>query len=337
MSKLWIIVILMACALGGFIILNRGHAKIQEALIIAFTAMLSVVLGVLLFGTEKIEKNISTVTFLSLEQKKPVFFTAPILVHYCMQQGIMWGEFERNHAGEAKKLVGDLPTGDGNLNMLQDFQAIALMNYLKRSFVFHWDMVHTKKVLPGVLSTVGSSQNADPKDKKTITSEQLVQIFKQNKFCDSLRKVHQITVPKGTEIKYIPSSEENRTTQILISKKFAFEIKITFSQSCYYAGLGTVGNYTGLTEPTNVWGVNWENQDKFATAVVDVKCEAEFFALKSGNPKVLRYKKWIENLFDNLHEEFDWSVCNENMQKYNEELAHQRIVSGLGKGFEQNK
>ena len=42
-------------------------------------------------------------------------------------------------------------------------------------------------------------------------------------------------------------------------------------------------------------------------------------------------------MFDNIYEDFDWLVCNENMQKYNEELAHQKIVSGIGRGFEQNE
>ncbi len=92
-----------------------------------------------------------------------------------------------------------------------------------------------------------------------------------------------------------------------------------------------------MTEPTNVWHVNWENREKFGTVVVDINCEAEFAALKSGNPKVQRYKKWVENMFDNIYEDFDWLVCNENMQKYNEELAHQKIVSGIGRGFEQNE
>ncbi len=244
-KSLWMIVWLMVCALVWFIYLNRAHTKIQEALIIAFTGILAVVLGIILLSKEntKIEKNISTVTFLSIEQKKPVFFTAPILIDYFMQQGVIWSEFEKSQPDEAKKLVGDFPTGEGNLRMLQDFQAIVLMNYLKQSFIYEWDMLHTKKVLPGFMTKTGRNLNTDSKDKKAIKTKQLVQIFEQNKFCKSLQIGPQITLPKDTKIKYIPSSKENRTTQILISKRFAFEIKITFFQSSYSAGLGAVANY----------------------------------------------------------------------------------------------
>jgi len=340
MNKLsWGIVIGIACVLVYLIYLNRAHAKIQEAIIVAITGVLAVVFGVVFFGTKnkEIDKNIATVSFVSLEQKKPVFFTAPILLHYFMNQGIIWADFERNHSNEAKNLMEALPKNMDGLEMLADLQAVALIYYLGQSYHFNWDMIYTKKVLPGFISKRGMALNTDPKDKKVFSSKKLVQIFKQNKFCESLQQIHQLTLPKNTNLKYIPYSKENKKCQILISKRFAFEITITLYFSSYSAGIGKVADYIGLTEPTNVWHVNWEERDKFGTAVVTIECYAKFFTLKSGNPEVQRYKRWIENLFDNLYEEFDWSVCNESMREYNEELANQKIVSDLGRGFEQKK
>ena len=101
--------------------------------------------------------------------------------------------------------------------------------------------------------------------------------------------------------------------------------------------LGKVANYVGITKPTNIWNVNWDERDKYGTAIVTINCNAEFPFYKPGNPEVLRYRKWIQNLFDNMYEEIDWSICNNKMKEYNEELAHQVIINDLGKGFEQNK
>lgn len=335
----WGIFIGIACALAYFVYLNRAHAKIQEAIIVAVTGGLAVVFGVVFFGTEnkEIYKNIATVSFVSLEQKRPVFFTAPILMHYLMHQGIIWSDFEQNHSNEAKKLMAALPQNTDGLEILTDLQAIALIHHLGRSYHFDWDLIHTKEVLPGIISKRGIGLNTDPKDKKVFSSEKLVQIFQQNKFCESLQQIHQLTLPKGTSLTYIPYSKESKKSQILISKKFAFDITIILYFSSYSAGLGKVANYIGFSEPTNVWHINWEERDKFGTAVVTIDCHAKFFPLKSGNPKVQRYKKWINNLFDNLYEELDWSVCNESMREYNEELAHQKTVSDLGRGFEQKK
>lgn len=336
---LWTIVLLFAGALFYLIYINRAHAKIQEAVMVTIIALIATVLGVVFFGgeTEEIKKTISVASFVSLEQKKPVFFTAPILINYLMQQGIIWSDFERNHPGLASKAMKALPQSTDDLNMLTGLHAIAIMQYLGRSYHFNWDILETRHVLPGFALQIGQALNTNPKDKNTFESAELIEIFKSNKFNESLKNISQLTLPKGTSIKYIQPSGQFKQHQIIISKKFSFVITIKLYFSTYFAGLGKVANYIGITEPTNVWNVNWEERDKFGTAIITINCNAEFYPFKSGNPEVQRYKKWIQNLFDNLYEEFDWSICNHKMKDYNEELAHQKIISDLGKGFEQNK
>ena len=454
----WVIVIGASCILIYLIYLNRAHAKIQEAMIITITGLIAVVFGVGFFGgeNEEINKIISAVSFISLEQKKPAFFNVHILRNYQMYQFLVWSEFEKNNpdlaikameklgsfvfrVGEferdnlsAKELVGEimkglkvseeipeseeeavewlnesilpykifnntllskesqsflaqirknygkefsafsdeelkelaempkghkikrsilrvlyplkipknqkLPEGIEELNLLTELFAITIIKYLGSLYTYNWDIIMLPKTaFPGFTLTRGQGLNTSPKDKKIFTSEKLMEIFKKNTFHKSLKQTNQLTLPKGTTLKYIPPSGEFSPHQIIISKKFAFTATINLSPSFYSPGLGEVASYIEITDPTNSWNVNSEECDKFATTGITIDCNIKFFSFKSGNPKVLTYRKWLKNLFKNLHEEFDWSVCNNAMKEYKEELAHQKIISDPGKGSGQKK
>jgi len=327
----------MVAALAYLTYLNREHARIQETLIAALFGMLGVVFSVIFFVSKsrEMDKDIASVFLLSLEQKKPVFPTAPVLSDYFFHQSIVWGDFERVHSMEAKNAMESLPQSVDSLATLTDLQSIALMHYLGQLYQTDWDIIHTRKVLPGSSSFRGMGLNPDPGDKRVFSSEGLDRAFKGNRFHESLRQIHQVTFPKGTNLTYIPYSKQNRKCQISLSKRYAFEISITLCFSAYSAGLGKVANYIGTTVPTNVWSVNWKDRDSFGMAEVDIDCHAEFYPLKSGNPGLQRYRKWIESLFDNLHADFDWSLCDQRVRDYSAELAHLKTINDLGRGFEQ--
>lgn len=333
----WAIVICFVCALVYLIYINRAHPKIQEAITVAIAGLFAVVLGVIFLGgeTKEIKKMISVVSFVSLEKKKPVVFTAPVLIRYHMHQGITWSEFEKNHPQQDTKLMENLPESTEELSIFAELLAVVFMQYLGQSYDSNWDVLKTIRVLPGATSILGQGLNTNPKDKKRFDSTELREIFSSNKFKDSLSKIHRLTLPKGTVIKYITSSENPKNHQIIISKKFSFTTTINIYFSAYRAGLEKVANYIGITEPSNIWNINWKERNKFGMVAVTVACNAKFFPLKSGNPELQLYKRWLENMFDNLYEEFDWSVCQNSMREYFEELANQKIVSELGRGFEQ--
>lgn len=338
MNKLaWPIIAVATLILVVFIVLNRNHAKIQEAIIVAVAGLLTVVLGVVFLWADnnELHKQISVVSFVSLKDRRPVFFTSPVLVHYLLNQGIVWGDFERQNSDLANKLFEGLPNNTEGLKNLADLQAIALMQHLLQAYMFSWDMEHTKKVFPGAVSVRGKALNRNPKDKKVFENAILLDIFEKNIFHKSLSKYSKLTLPKGTNIKYIPYDDKMKKCQIIFSKRFAFKVKFTLSRNMYMAGLGNVGSYVGLTKPTNVWGVNWKERDDFGTAIVNIQCDAEFFPWLSGNPNIQTYKEWIGNLFVDLYNSFDWEVCNEAMKEYNAELAHQVTLNNLGKKLEQ--
>lgn len=333
---LWTIVIVISLCLISLIYLNRAHAKIQEAIIVAITGLIAVVFGVIFFSGEnnEIHKDISVVYFVSLEKKEPLFFTAPVLLHYTMAPGIIWGEFVRQHSEDSKQVFNNIPK---DFNALTDLQTCALLQYLSMFYRLDWDIQRSKKSLPGFDSVRWRSLAGNNKDKQKFSKTDLLRIFSSNIFYSSLDKNLEFTLPKGTKISYKENffGDKVKVCNIKIYKRFAFEIDISLYCSSYSAGLGKIGSYVGLTSPTNKWYVNWDERDKFGTAVIDMSCSAKFFKFMSGNPDVLSYKAWVKNLFEDLYQTFDWSVCDEEMQKYYQELANQQLLKNLGSGLEQ--
>ncbi len=333
---LWSVVIIISLFLIYLIFLNRAHAKIQEAIIVAITALIAVVFGVIFFSAEneEIHKDISVVYFVSLEKKEPIFFTAPILLHYTMAPGIIWGEFTKQYPAESKQVFSDIPK---DFNALVDLQTCAFLQHLSMFYRFDWNMQRSKKSFPGANSIRGRSLSQNNKDKQEFNKSDLSEIFLSNTFYKALDKALELTFPKGTKISYKKDSfvDKAQICHIKIYKRFAFEIDISLYCSSYQAGLGKIGSYVGLTSPTNKWYVNWDEIDKFGTAVLDMSCTAKFFKFKSGNPNVLSYKTWIRNLFEDLYQTFDWTVCDDEMRIYYQELASQQLLKNLGSGFEQ--
>ena len=298
------------------------------------------VLSVIFFAADSnvMDQDIDSVFFLSLEQKKPVFPLAPVLQDHFFNQSLIWSGFEANHPAEAKAAMDAIPQSMDSLHqVLAELQAVAVMQCLSHLYPTEWDAVSTRKVLPGSWSSRGVGLNPDPYDRTTFSPEQLDGAFKDNMFHASLLQIKHIAFPRRTRLTYVPFSKESKKCQILLSKWPDFDISITLCFTAYSAGLGKVAAYIGTAVPTNVWNVNWNDRDKFGMAEVDIDCHAKFFPLESGNPKVQRYRKWVQNLFDNLYTGFDWSVCDEGMRKYSAELAHLKTNSDLGRGFEQGE
>lgn len=331
---LWSLVIVISSFLVSLIYLNRAHAKIQEAIIVAITGLIAVVLGVIFFSAEneEIHKDISVVYFVSLEKKEPVFFTTPVLLHYLMQSGVIWGNYKSKEPKNSKLIFSGIPDSS---KALIDLQTAAFLQHLSMFYRDDWNMQIIKKELPGFSFTRFRCLGSYSKDKQIFTKASLETTFSKNIFFKSLMDNLQITLPRGTKVIFYPYDSKQNICRIRMVKRFSFDTEITFSFSSYSSGLGKIGSYAGLTLPTNKWYVSWDNQDKFGTVVLNVLCKAKFFKLKSGNPNVLKYRELFRNLFDDLYQTYDWAVCDRAMRDYYEELANLNIVKSLGSGFEQ--
>lgn len=334
MNKTMWVFILVFAFIFYLIYLNRAHAKIQEAIIVAIASLIAVIVGVIFFSSEpqEIKQDISTVYFISLDHKQPIFFTSPVLMDYAFPSGVIWSDFRTKKPEMEKQILKEFPN---DFNPLIDLQVAAILQHLSMFYSQEWDMQRISKTLPFSRSFAGRSLSQNPKDKKIFVKKDLIDIFLGNILVDSLSNDAKISFPKATKLKYIPENGEYRVCKIRISKWFAFDTEITIFFTRYSAGLGKIGAYAGLVVPTNKWYVNWEERDKFGTVVINMSCRAKFSKLRSGDPQVLKYKTWIRNLFDDLYETFDWEACDQAMRQYYEELANLSTVSHLGSGFEQ--
>jgi len=333
----WLIILVVYLFCGVIIFFNRNLPKIQEFIFVAVSGMLVVVLGIVFYPENTLDKNISQVLFISLKEKKPLFPTTPILIQYYFPQGIVWGDCMAKDPNKTKKLLLRIPDDFGSLI---DLQTISLLRYLSMAYGNNWNTQRAKVYFLPMsgfpsIGQQGRSLATVGRDKIIFVGKNLPDEIKENAFYKGLGEDFHLSLPRGTKIRYRTADDEKNFCQIQFYKRFAFDIRIKVYFRSYSAGLGEVSPYIGLSPVKNQWNVNSEERDNYGTVVVDIACEATFYKLRVGDPAIIRYKKWANALFDDLYNSFDWSVCNSKMREYNEMLAAQKIVGDIKKGFEQ--
>jgi len=333
----WSIILLLSLFCAGLVFLNRSLPKIQEFIFVAVSGMLVIILGIVFYPENTLDKNISQILFVSLKEKKPIFPNAPILTQYFFPQAITWSDCKPADPNKTKQQLLQIPD---DCTPLIDLQAVSLLHYLSIAYGNNWNVQRTKKYfipMPGFPSVGGVARSLGPveKNKTIFTKKDLPDEIKENVFYDGLGENFRFSLPKGTKIKYQEANDKSNFCLIEFYKRFAFDIKIKIYFRSYSAGLGEVSPYIGLSPIKNQWNVNWEVRDNYGTVMLNMSCEASFNKFRVGDPTIILYKKWVEALFDDLYNSFDWSVCNSKMREYNQMLASQKIVGDIKKGFEQ--
>jgi len=298
----------------AFLWWNREHPKVQEAIIATILTITGVIIFLFLSGGNKsVIKAISAVYFISNKENKPLFFTTPILTHYHLQQGIIYGE-----AGRNKTRIQESTKTIDNHRLFCDLQAATIMNHLFTNYSFKWFTKRVSEKFPGFTTVKGENLGDVKEDVRAYRKQDLKKKFSENEFFAFIYEFPQMSVPKGTIINYEPYNDAHKYCLIELHKPFYFDIKIKISFSSYIVGLGSVGQFTGISE-------DWYDKD-YGTLIINVNCEGNFNKFISGNPSILKYKQWAENLFDDFYNTFDWQVCNSNIKEYLEVTAHQTII-----------
>lgn len=320
MNKLlWLGVLIVLFGTAFLVYLNRAHPKIQESSIVAIIGLLAVVLSVIFFGEAKneINKTISAVSFVSNKDNLPEFFTSPVLSNYLIPQAVVWGKYAKDYPEKVKGL-----NNDKLHKAITELQVVALIQSLSGRFMFNWDTEFRTTKLPGATTTTGSSPKAKAsvKDKTTFASEEFGNIFKSNRFYEILLDFYKLTLPKGTTIEYIMPTKNNNYHSIIISKTFYFNINIKLRYFSYVGGIGSLREYVGLSKTSET------NRFEFGCVETIIECKASFNPFMTGNPTLLRYKKWVSDLFNFINEQFEWSICDKKIKDYVKELANRTII-----------
>ncbi len=133
-----------------------------------------------------------------------------------------------------------------------------------------------------------------------------------------------IAFPKGTRVRYL-RNENDHSCEFQFSKPLHFDMRIRVRYQSGFPGLMEVGNYVGLTSLEDRF-LNPESQAVYTTVVLKMDCEARFTPLMEWNPDVVRYKAWIQSLFDGFYSAFDWGIVSSKMTNYYVNLAAEKII-----------
>ena len=200
-------------------------------------------------------------------------------------------------------------------------QCTTIINHLFMNYSYSWFVKRVSEKFPGFTTVKGENLGDIKEDISVYKKQDLKKKFLENEFFTFIYELPQTSVPKSTIINYEPYNSAHKYCLIELRKPFYFDIKIKISFSSYIVGLGSVAQFTGVSE-------DWYDKD-YGTVIINISCEGNFNKLISGNPSILQYKQWTENLFDDFHNTFDWQVCNSNIKEYMEVAAHQIIINKL--------
>jgi len=294
--------------------INREHARIQETVTIVIITLTATIIAVLFFSesSKTYKKEISTIYFLSNKENRPLFFNKPILTHYHLDQSVLYNEFEKS-----KKQPKDIKIVDDH-SLFCDLQAAVIMNFLSNWYQHNWFIKTKWKKFPGFKSGSSESLGDTQKDVTIYKKNNLRKEFSGNRFFEYVFMMGQLSLPKGTNIKYQPYTDSNKYCQIELYKPLCFNIKIKIYFTNYVAGLGNITRFVGISAD--------DYDVTYGTVVINAYCSAEFPKFRSGDPLILKYKKWTESLFDDLYNTFDWEVCDANIKEYMQTTAYQAIV-----------
>jgi len=325
MKAVPLILLLAGWALLWVLYQNRSASKIQEATVV----IAGIIIGALLIITksEPIKKTITPVYFLSTKEKKLLFFDAPALMSHYLQTGVIYGNYVRRKTDAKQDATFDIPKEH---KPVLDLQVIAVLNHFSNYYGRTWYVERESKELPG--SRMGLSSPKEEsicEDVQLIDKNALPESLKQTIFFEDWQPLTTFAVPKGTGISYTDTQNEKdgRFCELRLYKPLNFDISIRVAFSSYMIGLGSVGQYLGLIDPEErLTRGDDPNVRDYGHVALRVTCKATFSRLRGWHPSVVRYKAWAANLFDDLYQTFDWSVVQEDMRRYQETLAHQKII-----------
>lgn len=341
MSKIVPIALLIfGCFLLWLLYINRSSTKIQEATII----IVGVIIGALFYVTkeETLEKAITSVYFIEHkeldfndnknEDKKIkvkdgfMFFSdKPGLGQYYRLQSGVFGNYLRRLSDSKTDVIFNMPQ---EVKPLLDIQAIAVLGHLSMFYGHIWHVTGTQKEIPS--GTMGEYHPIEMENVKNdilkYDKNNLPGSLKQNMFFNDLNIFRALALPKGTKIYY---STDNNSAEYRFYKRFFFDIRIKINYQSYTVGLGQAAYFLGLDTEEKKFNELYFWGSDYGNFTLVTNCNATFNRWTAWNPSSVRYKNWTNNLFNDLYNTFDWSICHKRMKEHQESLANQKIINKL--------
>jgi len=290
------VVILIGCLY--ILIRNLELERAQEAFAVIIAAAVAVVIFVTL-KSETIGVSFPYDMFFEKETNSPVFFNDIVAFRIRnLNTGVIWNEFIAEK--EWQKKIEKLGSGpDLQRIIAQNLFEANLIQRLSSLYYYNWDIeTYAWKTALSYSERTHPESNKKPNVKIYTTSE-LKNIFKGNIFIDHILLLppnNQLVLPKGTEL-IVKRDTKNKTTLIQFRHK-SFDASMEFSNNFSWSvGLGSLSDI--LKIPTK------EAQRRYAGLETNIILKAKFRPGIVGYSDMQKYKKWLEQMFKILRNDFD--------------------------------
>ncbi len=342
-NKKWKLItwLLVCLALSIFLFWNRQHPKIIESLFAFFITIISAILlnlflknehqelllkslivggsglivAILWLFTESFSLNreIETAYFTSRKEKEiifPYFRNIPSLRFYYADAHTIYSSFRQKNTVNI-----NLSSGMVNEKLFDDLQAIMIINRQSQFATNCWvDINKNKNILQSDYVKEGKNNVNVIKDYVLYTKNQLSKEFKDNQFFQYI-SWDGFYLPRNTKVTYYPYDYYKHPFLLIEFRKFGwFDVKIEV--------MTTKGN-TGWWQFADLIDSNIDMYDvNYGSEYLRINMKAEFYPLLSGTDNMIKYKKWVNSLFDDLYKTFDWNYRYRNAK---EELVLGRL------------
>ena len=329
MAKIFTISFLIIClALLFLLYVNRNSPKIQETIII----ITAVIVSACLYVTKpyEIEKSITTLYFVDQKDKEnnqiKFFNDEAIIGGFFRDQAFIYYNFIEKLKGQKKDIHFDF---HNDPKPLVDLQTIAILEHLLQHYHASWYVEREVLDLPGWVSETRRPRKASEikKDVKKYSLSDLPVQLKTNRFYREPFDFMGLSVPKNTSFDFSVTSPKETSCEFILRKRYFFNIRIKISYSGGGIGLGKIGHYIGLTKPEEPYSTSDPDFANYFTYILKIRCNAKFHRVTAGNPSTPKYKEWINYMFENLYQKFDWSVCDKAISEHRKDRVLQQILN----------
>ncbi|MBI5123022.1 hypothetical protein HZA75_04140 [Candidatus Roizmanbacteria bacterium] len=308
------LIVLIACLY--ILIRNLELERAQEAFAVIIAAAVAVVIFVTL-KSESIGFSFPYDMFFNKETNTPVFFDDIFAFRIRnLNTEVSWNKFTAEESWKEKiKKLGDGP--DRHRAIAQHLFEVNLIQRLSSLYYHNWDIEAYAWKTALSYSERTHPEKIKQSNVKIYTALELKNIFKDNIFINHILLLpnNQLVLPKGTKL--IVKRDAKNTTTLIQFKHKSFDASIEFSGSFNWSvGLGSISEILKISAE--------EAQKRYAGLETNIILKAKFNPGIVGYSDMQKYKKWVQQMFKILKNDFDAELLWREIQ---DELLLKHIIS----------
>jgi len=349
MSKLLLFAVISICILlFTFLHLNRASPKIIETFVIVLITITATIFYI--SKPEEINKNIHSIIFIDQtdanKNELMHFMGVPVLDKFYFFHTTTAIDHINKYQNKNSKIGIDYHK---NSDFLLELISLLIVDKWRNLFAHHWCVEKEIAIL------AGSDRVTRRYKKSTEVEDDFIHIpFKDfpkllinNRYdwkplgyathsVDKTGKQTELvgplydgglTFPKNTSFNFVKNEvDKPNSYEISLKKSFFYNIKINIQYIAGGSGLANLAEYLECTAPERNINSSTKNDTNYFRYIIKISCNAKFNRFTAGNPSTKLYKEWVNEMFNDIYDNYDWSVIQKAMSQYIVEKASANIL-----------